>query len=449
MIENTAYVVIWMTLPFLWHYLLKTAGLSLRQLTIPAFVILAFYGFQYIGLPVLYFRLDEFRAVFVYDKWLVMRVFAYTAITITLMIAGCVAARRIFGPIDWPGGGIRENGRLQTFCLLVLFGICCSVLYLYIAKIGIGNIALLAVLGVGGDVQVDLARSAMGNAFEGKYHWYHMFMNKLLLFCAYAMFAQYLLRPNRASRLMFGVVFLVAAFAMTMAVEKGPMADLLIALFLVYVLVKKEGLFPIRGSLYIAAVLLAVLIVFYMSFSGVESPVKAVFSVASRAFTGQIQAAYHYLQYFPHHHEFLFGRSFPNPGDILPFRHYSLTLEMMAWHDPGLSGIGVVGSMPTVFWGEMYANFGFPGVLLPPFFVGFFLYWLNSLALRLIPDPSVIALFVWMMIHFKNLAASSLSGFLLDEYALAALLCFFAIAFISGGGVVRLRNRLPRKVATG
>ncbi len=441
MVENTSFVVIWIVIPFLWHYLLKAAGLSLRRLTIPSFVILAFYGFQYVGLPVLYFQLNEYRAIFVHDKWMVMQVFFYSVLTITLMIFGFIAGRRFFGPLEWVDAAeIRESGKMQTFCLLVLFGICVSVLLLYLSKIGIEKVALLTVLGFGDEMQAEVARSAMGNAFEGKYHWYHMFMNSLLSFSVFAIFAQYLLKPNLVNRLLFGAVFLVAAFAMTMAIEKGPMANFLIALFLVYVLVKRKGLIPIKGGLYLGVTLIAVLVLFYMSFSDVENPTKAVFSVASRAFTGQIQPAYHYLQYFPHHHDYLFGNSFPNPGDILPFKHYPLAVEMMAWFNPGMTEMGVVGSMPTVYWGEMHANFGFVGVLLPPFFIGFILYWLNTLTLRLSPDPIVIALFVWLMMHFKNLSGTSISGYLIDINAFAALFFFCLIAFISGKGVVRLKK---------
>lgn len=448
MIEDAAFVGIWMTLPFLWNYLLKTAGLSLRRLTIPGFVILAFYVFQYVGVPVLYLQLDEYRASFVHDRMLVIRVFSYTAVTMTLMMLGFIAGRSFLGPLDGYGAGeIKAGNRSQVACLVVLIGICFLVLLAYLSKVGSDKIALLGVMRLGDEVQVEVARSAMVNAFEGKYHRYDMFMNKLLLFCVYAVFAQCLLKPGRGNRVFFSVVFLIASFSMTMAIEKGPMANFLIALFLVYVLVKRDGVIPVRGAVLVCVVLLAVLVVFYMSFSNVGSPWKAVLSVASRAFTGQIQPACHYLQYFPHRHDFLLGSSFPNPGNILPFRHYPLTVEMMAWYNPAMSEMGVVGSMPTVYWGEMYANFGLPGVLLPPFFVGFVLYWLNRLALRLSPDPIAVALYVWMMMHFKNLSGSSLSGYFLDDYALVTLLSFFAIAFASGRGAVRLRDRLPRAEA--
>ena len=89
---------------------------------------------------------------------------------------------------------------------------------------------------------------------------------------------------------------------------------------------------------------------------------------------------------------------------------------------------------------------GYPLWLQSAFFVGFVLYWLNSLTLRLSLDPLSIALFVWLMMHFKNLSGSSLSGYFFDIYALATLFFFFVIAFISGGGVVKLQRKFSAKI---
>ena len=107
-----------------------------------------------------------------------------------------------------------------------------------------------------------------------------------------------------------------------------------------------------------------------------KNPINAIASVFSRTFTGQIQPAYHYLEFFPMHHDFLWGRSFPNPRGILPFEPYRLTVEIMNWRFPDLVKRGVVGSMPTTFWGELYANFGTLGVITIPFFVGIVIYLL-------------------------------------------------------------------------
>jgi len=52
--------------------------------------------YQYIGLPILYLGLDNYRAEYVTDQSIVVQVFIYTAITITLMILGFVVASQFF-----------------------------------------------------------------------------------------------------------------------------------------------------------------------------------------------------------------------------------------------------------------------------------------------------------------------------------------------------------------
>ena len=133
MIEDVLIILIWIMLPIGWHYLLKTAGLSVLRATIPSFVIVFFYLYQYIGFPMLYFQLDYFRAQYVTDKYLMIEVFAYTSLTITLMIVGYVVAYRHFGKLTWwqPENKVHEKrniynvvlpgGIRQNIALMVLY----------------------------------------------------------------------------------------------------------------------------------------------------------------------------------------------------------------------------------------------------------------------------------------------------------------------------------------
>jgi len=436
MIIDTIFLFLWAALPIVWHYLLKAAGLSILRLTIPSFVLLALYLYQYVGLPALYFHLDEHRAGAVTDQWIVFRVFLYTAITMTLMIAGYIAGRRVFGQLDWVRkNNISYSNTMQQIGLLGLFSICLIVLFMYLSKIGFEQIAIVNVLGLGADTDPSFARSIMTNDFEGKYHWYSLFMQSLLTFCAYGFFAQYLLKRNFKNRLLLGIIFFTTAFSLIAAIEKGPLTNFLITLFLVYVLLKKDGRIPIKQGLFFATFLLIVALIMVANFMGIEDSMIALSSMVSRVFTGQIQPAYHYLEFFPHQIDFLYGRSFPNPGGLLPFEPYRLTVEVMYMYKPALLKMGVVGSMPTIYWGEMYANFGFIGVLLPPFFVGFVLYWINSLIFRLRPDPLSIALFVFCVMHFMALYGSSLSNFFFDIYLFGVVFFFFLIRLISRRGI--------------
>ena len=190
----------------------------------------------------------------------------------------------------------------------------------------------------------------------------------------------------------------------------------------------------------LAVPMLGVLVLFYVYFMGSHNPIAALMSVFSRAFTGGIQPAYHYLEFFPEHHGFLLGRSFPNPAGLLPFEPYRLTVEIMNWRFPDLAGTGVVGSMPTVFWGELYANFRVVGVIIMPFFVGIGLYVISFFASKLENTPFKVGLLVWLILHYKTLAETGISGFIIDFYLFGVVGVILLLMILTNNFKIKLQH---------
>ena len=224
-----------------------------------------------------------------------------------------------------------------------------------------------------------------------------------------------------------------------MAIEKGPAAELLISLYLIYIVIKRNSYFPVKLVIYMGLFLLILLSIFYIFFMGSESIIQAISAVFSRLLTGQIQPAYHYLEYF-REHDFLMETTFPNPRGIFPFESFHLNVEIMNWVHPELAEKRVVGSMPTIYWGEMYANFGIFGILIPPFFVGFGLYWVNVIIFKLRHSPIVVALFVYMATLFKDLAATPMTSFILNIYMILIIAIFIALLIYSNNGKIYIKK---------
>jgi len=412
------FILIWIILPILWHVMLKAAGLSLLKPTLPSFVIAFIFILQYIGLPILYFRLDVYRAQFVTDKYLVMLVWGMTSITITLMIIGYLFARQQFGRLEGfakPNVPAQPLNNYQKVALFALGTLGIAVLYIYLSKVGFGNIALLASLGLGGDIEQKLARSLMGNDFDGKYHWYRLFMRDILTFVFLVFLAQNILFRNKFNIFLLLIFGSALSLSLVMATEKGPFAHFILALLLISVWVKFKGQLKIRVLVKAIIVMTSFLVLFYMYLMNSLDVGTGLSSMLSRIFTGQMQPAYHYLEFFPAHQDWLYGRSFPNPGGLLPFDSYSLSAEIMNFMSPELQATsGVVGSAPTVYWGELYANFSFFGVLAFPMLVGYVLYLLNKLIFSLPLNPITVSFFVWSLIHYSFLAGTNLSKYIID-----------------------------------
>ena len=175
---------------------------------------------------------------------------------------------------------------------------------------------------------------------------------------------------------------------------------------------------------------------------GVTDPFRAVLNIFSRAFGGSIQPAYHYLEIFPEKKEFLLGLSFPNPGGVFPHQPYALATEVSSWVKPGLAEEGIVGSMPTVFWGEAYANFSYIGLVFIPFIIGFLLFSIDIIASKLIDTPFKIGFYVWLLLHFKNLSVSGFSGYIIDSDLIALSFIFITGTALSNGMKIKVKGRL-------
>lgn len=422
---------------------MKKAGMPLFTVTIPTVTVLSMFVIAYTGTIILYFGWDEYRYYSgVQDKIIMLRVTIFTMISITGLVIGFIFSKFVlgFGCIKTTKINIRSLKINESILLFILFAICTLVLAVYISKIP--KVAFLVALSdVGGD-DVSVARSLMGNDFEGKYHRYSFFMRDLLSFVTFAFFGNWLLRKTKLTFIIFFISFITASFSSIMAVEKGPFVWLLISLFFTYIIICNRSILPLRKMLMLGACLVTVLVLFYIILMNAEDIVSTLLALFSRAFTGQIQPAYHYLEIFPAQHDFLWGRSFPNPGGILPFKSYALTVEVMNWAYPELAKIGAVGTMPTFFWGELYANFGLFGVLFSPIIVGIALYVITYYVSKLEGTPIQIALTVWLAMHYKNLALTGLSSFIFDFNMIAILgIVFMLIALTNQRNTKLMHHR--------
>ena len=122
----------------------------------------------------------------------------------------------------------------------------------------------------------------------------------------------------------------------------------------------------------------------------------------------------------------MYGISFPNPAGIFPFESFRLTVEIMNYAKGDLLG-DLVGSMPTVYIGEMYINFGLYGLILASIMFGFALQTLDILFVRsLLVSKSVIfsSLYIYMIYYFSQFAETGISGIIVDTN-------FYMVLFIS------------------
>ena len=360
------FILFFIVFPVMALQLLRVSGFSVLQVGLPQFVVTLMFLLSFFGTLPLFFGWDEYRAQMgLNDRYLVFKIMMASGFSMITLLLGSFFSKTILSrSVGLSGLQITHVSRRELLALFFVTILVLFVLRSYLSQIS--NIALLvALFEPAGDVHE--ARSSMGNNFAGRYHWYSLIIHDFAYIVSFSFFALYLKVRGKFQAWIFGFSFAVCSFTSLMATEKGPFAWYLIGLGLTYVLVKKSGRYPIKWLLFFGLLLLWILSTLSMSFMGVEDPIQAIVSIFSRVFAGSIHPAYYYLEFFPEHHEFLWGLSFPNPGGVFPYTPYSLTTEMAAWAKPDLALRGIVGSMPTVFWAEAYANFSWLGVAFVPF----------------------------------------------------------------------------------
>ncbi|WP_421294555.1 O-antigen polymerase [Aeromonas veronii] len=434
------FLFLFFSTPIFSLFLLRLAGERLNQVSIVNITTIAIYLFSVLGTFVLYFQLDDYRYYTgVQSPTLVLLVLFYSSINLIFFLLGVIFVRKLVGfeVVPFRIYEIRRLSWLQDKLLLLLFAFCMIILINYLRQLD--NIALFIALTDGASA-AKLARSDMGNSFSGNYHWYKLVMHDLGNLVTFTSFAIWLIRKRVKDALLFISAFFYSAFVAIMATEKGPMAWLLIGLFMVYFLIRSNGFIPFKKLIPFTFLIVGLLIISYIYFMGAGDVGSALWSVFSRAFSGSISPAYFYLEFFPEHQEYLLGRTFPNPGGLMPYEPYRYTIEVMNWLFPDLVETGVVGTAPTVFWGEAYANFGPLGIPIVAFLMGSLVALVSYLVSKLEINPLTIGFFVWLILIFKDLSNSGFSGYFYNIYIISVTV--FVVTFLSVLGYIRVRRKI-------
>jgi len=421
----------------------RLAGISLRRFSIPSLFIIFYLISSYSGILVLYFGWDPYPvSLGVTNREIILELFMYSSTALILSICGFIYAHHVvrLNSIDVARRvlmGAGDRARLFVLCVTLL---SLLILMLYLRKVD--TIALFHALD--GDIAAAaISRSEMGNAFEGKYWRYQLFFRTILDFCVVFFLADYLTTRRIASAIGFGAAFFAAVFSATMAIEKGPFVYLLLMLYLTYVIYRGGNYWqPLAKYFVILAIgVIALLYIYFLGAADIASALKFLFW---RTITGSITPAYFYLELFPKRIDYLWGASFPNPAGLFPFENFPLTKEVSRIVSPEAFALGITGSAPTVFWAEMYANFGAIGVIASSFLVGIGMFVISHVLSLVRLSPSVIAATVSVAMHYKTLSGTSLSNYFIDTTLTAIVLVTLISLLLSKRGIL-IRRKISRR----
>ncbi|AXY55323.1 hypothetical protein CDG60_01095 [Acinetobacter chinensis] len=411
---------------YVYKYIFKE---SILKVGILNFLLISIFVFAYIGIIFLFFHMDPLRVSNgVIDRETIFLVWFFSSLSIFFIMLGGGVAKKTLSLADshFSIERIKKINNIQRLKSYIFIVIGIVFLYLYIKAVP--EIAIFNIFSFESKSGIQSLRSDMGNNFEGSYFLYSIFMEDILKFLLFSFYAQWLVFHNKKDLYVVLFLFVVNGFIALMATEKAPLIWLIVGMFLVNTIICRKGLIPIKSIFKISIPIFSILICMYMFFMKSLSVSDAFNSVLSRTFTGSITPAYFYLELFPEHYDFLYGKSFPNPKGIFPYEPVRLTVLVMNWVNPQLEQLGIVGTMPTVYWAEIYANFG-PIFIAPfSFFIGFVLRILDSIILKFRELPIGAGYYVWVILYFRSLSVTSFSNFILNITLIIITLVFVFIS---------------------
>lgn len=402
-----------------WHFFQCTFLQKQRRVfsyfTISNTAIIFIYAYNIIGFPIIFFQIDNYRSEFMIDIGIITELFFVVSLSLLALVTGniLVSNKNAIHSSNVVEKKIKHT--LLSRVVLTLFVLLSlGSFYLYIQIIDISALPIALFFGID-TLNSTLARSVSGAGFEN-FGWYQLFFNDVGLI---ALGIWYIIIKKKASiylRAGFYPFLIFILFTYLMNGEKAKVIDVIIFLVIVSTLLN-SGRITWKNLLIIIVLSLSFLMPLYWFLMGDNSIFKALWGIVSRLTTGTLHAGYHHFEFVDSTSTLYLGRTFPNPLGLLPFEPVSYTRILMDWvhGESYIQNKKVIASMPTHYWGEMYLNFRYFGVFAGSLIFGVYLGILDKLFYPHKLTPLGISFYGWLCIHFKDIALTGLSTYLVDK----------------------------------
>lgn len=298
---------------------------------------------------------------------------------------------------------------LYLINLILLVG-CLTIFALYIYTVGtLPIIELLTRLDP--TVQFGLARENALKLIQGRIVYLFVALRAVLL--PYTMLLYFVVALNGRRKVNWLLFAIAASASLTMAsatLEKSPVGYNLIALLFTWILVRGKTL-----SIRITVSLLALALLFPMfvvlAVSNYEHSLSTVLeAIISRVFYVPSQVLLQYFEYFPHHQDFLMGRSLPYISKFFSKGPFPVANTIYLYMYP--ASIIKSGNANAAYIGNLWADFSWPGVIFGSIFCGMLIQGLQVIILRLPKSPPTIVLQAMLTYQVAMLTSTSIPDFL-------------------------------------
>ncbi len=397
-------------------------------LTLPGFFYVHFVIFIFLGSPVFFLLKGADNFQYIIATHLVMLIFPIGILIMNKLMINdyqLTFNRFMNKPVE-----DEQPGNQFLFLYLFVLGIAISITLLYYSKLEIIPINFM-INNLLGDINIaDLAklRESSTTTFKlGKLHRYKFFMAQLIPFLVVLALLKSKLTNKNIWRFLFIALAVFAMYRSISDLQKKPLLDFIILLFIASWIFKGKINWKQVGVLIGVAVgILSLMYIFIMGLTN-RPFITLLEGISSRLFLGQTAPLYYYFSLFPDSHEFLYGATLPNPGGIFQFEHFPITKWIF------VNGLNrnweIVGTAPSAFIGEMYANFGFTIMVLSILVLSLILQYIQ---IKFISRPRTLLLTAFYAYFVFLSGQFAMTGMFIVAHLYLILFLFTAIIFVDG-----------------
>lgn len=393
------------------YSLFKKASGSMKLLQLNMVSIIFYYHFviqSFIGVNLALFYLDNHYLISrLKDYDLRQQAYFVVCYTMIMMPLAMISLNKVVGfeaassfktyvrkeiiPVT-SIGNVYENIAIIFLCVVAIS----SVIYIYAHMSSVPFLLLLK----GMAKEAAEARIQVSHSFSGNQYVKNILGLGLTPLLTYIIYGYTKLTDIRFYRYLFYSMFVASVLALTYNAAKAP--ALWFILGFVFLKVLLDGRIS-RRTLYCFIVVIAVVIVFYYSLTGVQEFSDYSTGPIGRIILGQIAGLFYMLHIFPGIRPFMGVQAFPqfllNLFDI-PFEHIRPARIVMLYVNPTGVEQGVAGVVNTIFTGEAWSVYGWIGLLVAPILVGLIIQLFYIILLKMPKNPLNLGLYTYLCLSW-------------------------------------------------
>lgn len=262
----------------------------------------------------------------------------------------------------------KRDSHIKIFLYVLSFFSFLSIIYMIVT---IGIIPQAQLFSMSSQSDVLLLRTSIDREFGGVYFIKSIFFEQLTPLLSFISYAYYRMTNSNKDRLWFYFMLGLTLFVLTFTLSKSPLVHYLIFFMLLKIYI--DGRVQWKNFIKLAVIgTVLIFIMFLLVVRGADIDFIMNF-LFERIFYNQISGAFLIFDIFPDIYPHIGLNSLSKPiANIFLGGHTETATRIAMVHSfPEATKLGIMNLLSTLFVAEAWANFGWFGIFISPFYVGF------------------------------------------------------------------------------